>query len=259
MAVNIAEEYFDDMKDKTIMLIGTGEAASLVAKLLKKRGVSFMVTSRAPERAKAFAETVAGTPIPFDTALNMLQRVDLIFTATVAPYRLLTFERIQKAREDRKKGMMIFDLSNPRTVDEKVATIPGVKLVNMDQIAELVGKNMRSRMKEINSAEKLINEEMKSVEAMMKRIRIEPVVVSVFKNVDAIRERELKKALSILGNKIGPEEAKVVEQLSYAIIEGVLSTPMNNLRKVTEEGQSEELMKMVAKLFKYEEKQQQQQ
>jgi glutamyl-tRNA reductase len=259
VAVNIAEEYFDDMKDKTIMLIGTGEAASLVAKLLKKRGVSFMVTSRAPERAKAFAETVAGTPIPFDTALNMLQRVDLIFTATVAPYRLLTFERIQKAREDRKKGMMIFDLSNPRTVDEKVATIPGVKLVNMDQIAELVGKNMRSRMKEINSAEKLINEEMKSVEAMMKRIRIEPVVVSVFKNVDAIRERELKKALSILGNKIGPEEAKVVEQLSYAIIEGVLSTPMNNLRKVTEEGQSEELMKMVAKLFKYEEKQQQQQ
>src|SRR5690606_6302337 len=125
VAVNIAEEYFDDLKDKTIMLIGTGEAASLVAKLLKKRNVGFMVTSRAPERAKAFAETVAGTPIPFDTALDMLQEVDLIFTATVAPYRLLTFERIQKARENRKKGMMIFDLSNPRTVDEKVATIPG--------------------------------------------------------------------------------------------------------------------------------------
>ena len=32
--------------------------------------------------------------------------------------------------------MMIFDLSNPRTVDERVATIRGVKLINMDQIAE---------------------------------------------------------------------------------------------------------------------------
>lgn len=259
VAVNIADEYFDDLRDKTIMLIGTGEAASLVAKLLKKRNVSFLVTSRAPERAKAFAETVAGTPIPFDSALNMLQKVDLIFTATIAPYRLLTYERILKAREGREKGMMIFDLSNPRTVDEKVATIRGVKLVNMDQIAELVGKNMRSRMKEINSAEKLINEEMKSVEAMMKRTRVEPVVVSIFKSVDAIRERELKKALSILGNKIGSEEAKIIEQLSYAIVEGVLSTPMNNLRKQTEEGQSEELMKLAAKLFKYEEKQHKQQ
>jgi glutamyl-tRNA reductase len=81
--------------------------------------------------------------------------------------------------------------------------------------------------------------------------------VSVFKNVDTIRERELKRALAMLGKKLGPEEAKVVEQLSYAIVEGVLSTPMNNLRKEIEEGQSEELMKIVAKLFKYEEKQQQ--
>ena len=257
VSVSLAEEYFDELKGKMIMLIGTGEAASLVAKVLKKRDIDFMVTSRAPERAQSFAGTVAGTPIPFDSALEMLHKVDLVFTATVAPYRLITTERIENAMKDRREGMMIFDLSNPRTVDEKVATIHGIKLINMDQIAELVGKNMRSRMKEINSAEKLIDGEMKSIDAIMKRMKAEPVVVSVFKNVDAIRERELKKALSILDKKLGPEEAKVVEQLSYAIVEGVLSTPMNNLRKETEEGQSEELMKIVAKLFKYEEKQQQ--
>lgn len=256
VAVNLAEEYFDELKDKTIMLIGTGEAASLVAKVLKKRGVDFLVTSRAPERAQSFAGTVAGTPIPFDSALETLHEVDLIFTATVAPYRLITFERIENAMKDREEGMIIFDLSNPRTVDEKVATIHGIKLINMDQIAELVGKNMRSRMKEINSAQKLIDGEMKSVDAIMKRMKAEPVVISVFKNVDAIRERELKKALSMLDKKLGLEEAKVVEQLSYAIVEGVLSTPMNNLRKETEEGQSEELMKLVAKLFRYEEREQ---
>jgi glutamyl-tRNA reductase len=255
VAVNLAEEYFDDLKGRTIMLIGTGEGASLVAKVLKKRDVDFMVASRAPERAQSFAETVAGTPIPFDSALEMLRKVDLIFTATVAPYRLLTFERIENAMNNRREGMMIFDLSNPRTVDETVATIHGVKLVNMDQIAELVGKNMRSRMKEINSAEKLIDGEMNSVDIIIKRMKAEPVVVSVFKNVETIRERELKKALALLGKKLRPEEARVVEQLSYAIVEGVLSTPMNNLRKEIEEGQSEELMKIVAKLFKYEEKQ----
>jgi glutamyl-tRNA reductase len=256
ISVNIAEEYFDDLKGKSILLIGTGEAASLVAKVLKKRDVSFMVTSRVPDRAQSFADTVAGTPIPFDNALEMLHKVDLIFTATQAPYRLITFERIEKAMNDRESGMMIFDLSNPRTVDEKVTAIHGIKLINMDQIAELVSKNMRSRMKEINSAEKLIDSEMKSVDTMMKRMKAEPVVVSVFKSVDSIRERELKKALSMLGKKLGPEEAKIVEHLSYAIVEGVLSTPMNNLRKEIEVGESEELMKIVAKLFKYEEKQQ---
>ena len=70
-----------------------------------------------------------------------------------------------------------------------------------------------------------------------------------------LRERELKKTLSMLGKKLGPEEAKVIEHLSFAIVEGVLSTPMNNLRKEIEESENEELTKIVAKLFKYEEKQ----
>ncbi len=255
VAVNLAEEYFDELGGKKIMLIGTGEAASLVAKVLKKRDVGFIVTSRVQERAKSFADRVAGTPIPFEDALELLSSIDIIFTATKAPYHLLTFDRIENAMKDRRNGMMIFDLSNPRTVDDRVTSIHGVKLVNMDQIAELVGKNMRSRMKEVRSAEMLIEDELKSVETIMKRIKAEPVVVSVFKSVDTIRERELRKALSKLGKRVGSEEAKVVEQLSYAIVEGILSAPMNNLRKEIEAGESRELMEIVAKLFKYEEKQ----
>ena len=253
IAVNLAEEYFDDLKNKTILLIGTGEAASLVAKVLKRYDINFMIASRVPERAQAFAEKVAGIPITFDSALEMLRVVDVIFTATTAPYHLITYERIENAMMHRNgRSMMIFDLSNPRTVDERVATILGIKLINMDQIAELVGKNMRSRMKEIDSAENMIKDEMKSVNTIMKRMKAEPVVVSVFKNVDAIRERELKKAFTMIGKRLGPEEAKIVERLSYAIVEGILSTPMNNLRKEVEEGGNEELMKIVSKLFKYE-------
>jgi len=146
---------------------------------------------------------------------------------------------------------MVFDLSNPRTVDERVATIRGVKLINMDQIAELVAKNMRFRVKEINSAEKMINDEMKSFDTIMKRMKAEPVVMTIFRNVDRIRDREVKKGLTMIGKKLTPEETRVIEQLSYAIVEGVLSTPMNNLRKQIEEGGNEDLMKMVAKLFKY--------
>lgn len=255
IAVNLAEEYFDDLKEKNIMLIGTGEAASLVAKVLKKRGADFLITSRAPERAKSFAETVAGTPIPFDSALDMLPKIDIIFTATKAPYRLVTLDRIEGAMKTRTKGMMIFDLSNPRTVDDKVTSVHGVKLVNMDQIVELVGKNMRSRSKEVMAAEKLIEDELKSVDTKMKRLKAEPTVISVFKSVDTIRERELQKAMSMLGKKIGVEEAKVLEQLSHAIVEGVLAAPMNNLRKEIETSEGEELIRLVAKLFKYEEKQ----
>ena len=49
---------------------------------------------------------------------------------------MVTFERIQKALETKNSGMMILDLSNPRTVDEKVAQLRGIKLMNIDQIAK---------------------------------------------------------------------------------------------------------------------------
>lgn len=253
VAVNLADEYFDDMKAKKVMLIGSGEAASLVAKVLKRRGVDFMITSRTYDRARSFSETVAGTPVRFEDAVAMFNELDLVFVATTAPYFLITHERMEAAMKNRQGAVMIFDLSNPRTVDEKVATIHGVKLINMDQIAELVEKNVRSRMKEVISAEKIIDDEMKSVDNMMKRLKAEPVVVSVFKSVDQIRERELKKALSMLAAKSSPEQERIIEQLSYAIVEGILSTPMNYLRKEIEAGgrESEELMKIVAKLFQY--------
>lgn len=256
IAVNLAEDHLDNLKSKHIMLIGTGEGATLVAKSLKKRDINFLVTSRTFQRAKAFADTVGGEPTPFEKALEILYEVDLIFVSTTAPYYLITYDRVEKAMSKRENGMMILDLSNPRTVEERVAQLRKIKLINMDQIAEIVENNMRTRKNEISSAEKLIDIEMSSVYNMYKRKRAEPIVVSIFQSVDAIRDSELKKAFSILGKRIGPEESKIVEKLSYAIVEGILSSPMNNLRKELEqcEEKDEDFMKFILKLFNYENK-----
>jgi glutamyl-tRNA reductase len=104
------------------------------------------------------------------------------------------------------------------------------------------------------SAEKIIESEMKSVDILLKRKKIEPLVVSIFKSVDTIRKRELFKTLSILGNDINPMERRVIEQLSHSLVEGMLTAPMNNLRREIDiDGKDqEELVRLLAKLFKYE-------
>ncbi len=249
MAVKLAEENIDDLKSKHILLIGTGEAASLVAKSLKKRNVDFFITSRTFQRAQAFAETVGGKPITFDIAISDFNKVDVLFVATIAPYFLVTYDRIKEAMESKKTGMMIMDLSNPRTIDEKVSTIKRIKMMNLDQIAEMVDKNMRSRMVLVRSAEKIINEEIPVVEAVMKRLEVEPVVKNVFKDIDQVRLKELKKAISMLG-ETDEQKIRIIDQLTQAIVEGIISTPMNNLRKATEQGDSD-LLKSVSKLFDY--------
>ena len=249
MAVKLAEENVDDMKLKQILLIGTGEAAALVAKSLRKRGYTFSISSRTLERSTSFSKTVGGNPVDFNDILEGFGRYDIVFVATSAPYFLVTHERIKEALDQKNKGMMILDLSNPRTVDEKVAELSGIKLMNIDQIAEMVDKNMRSRIGQKNSAEEIIKEELPVLEASMKRLEAEPVVKDVFKNIDLLRIKELQKALSMLG-ELDDDKKKIIDDLSKAIVESIVTTPMNNLRKHTEQG-NRELLSAVEKLFEY--------
>lgn len=254
MAVNLAYEYFDDIKEKEILLIGSGEGASLIAKALKQRNMKFFVTSRTFERARSFADTVAGSPIPFETALEKINdNIDIVFISTVAPYYLLTYERIANMMKNRNKGLMIFDLSNPRTVEDKIATLNNIKLVNIDQISEIVEKNVGRRKKEIQSAEKIINDELIAIKEILKRKSSEPAIITIFKNADSIRNKEFKKALSLIGNRVSNDDIKILEQFSYALVEGILSTPMNNLRKEFTNNKNEnELINLALKLFNYE-------
>ena len=255
VAVNLAEESLDRLDDKKILLIGSGEGASLIAKALKRRNVSFLVTSRTFERAKSFAESLAGTPIIFEDAMDSLPSIDIIFVSTIAPYYLITYERIKKTMETKPSSLLIFDLSNPRTVENSISQIDNVSLFNLDQIGYIVQKNIKCRREEIQSAEEIIADEMRNMDLILKRKKADPVVISVFRNVDKIRERELNKALSILGPKIGPKESKIIEQFSHALLEGILSTPMNNLRRQIQNGnndEEQELMRIAAKLFNYE-------
>jgi len=252
MAVKLAEENVDDMKSKQILLIGTGEAAALVAKSLNRRGYAFSVSSRTIQRSESFSKTVGGKPVDFNEILTGLGKYDIVFVATSAPYFLVTFERIQEALKQKSGGMMLLDLSNPRTVDEKVAELNNIKLMNIDQIAEMVDKNMRSRVGQKNTAEQIINEELPVVEASMKRLEAEPIVKDVFKNIDNLRNKELQKALNMLGD-LDDDKKKIVDELTKAIVESIVSTPMNNLRKETEQGNND-LLEAVSKLFDYKKK-----
>jgi glutamyl-tRNA reductase len=148
--------------------------------------------------------------------------------------------------------MMILDLSNPRTVDEKVATIHGIKMMNLDQIAEMVDKNIRYRSSQRSNAEKIISEEMQVLQAHMKRLKVEPVVKEIFKDIDVRRSKELQKALQMLGEK-DAEKIKIIDELTKAVVEGIISEPMNNLRRASEQS-DDELLRAAAKLFDYKKK-----
>jgi len=233
IAVKIAEDNVGIDKKKHILLMGTGEAAARVAKALNRKGYSFDVTSMTLERSTGFSKILGGTPVKFEDVFPGFDKFDIVFVATTADYFIITHEKIKRVVENKKTGVLILDISDPRAVGEKVSTIPGVKLMFKDQIIELVEENERIRMDKVPEVEKLISKEVPVIEATMKRVDAQPLVADVMANVDAIRKKELEKALEMLG-ETDENKIKIIEELTKTVAESIVSSPAKKVPEASE-------------------------
>ena len=128
------------------------------------------------ERATGFSKILGGKPIEFEDVMQGLDKFDIIFVATTADAFLITFDKINRIMKTKKKGTLILDLSDPRTVDEKISSIKGIKLVNPSQIAEMMEESTKSRKDAVSAAEKIISPEIPIIEATLRRLGGYPLV-----------------------------------------------------------------------------------
>ena len=169
VAINLVDEKAGLDSKKKVLLIGTGESAAMIAKTLNKREISFDITSRSLERATGFSTILNGTPVDFNDVLAGFNKYDIIFVATTSDYFLITYERIKLVMEDKKKGTLILDLSDPRTVEEGITALPGIKLLFRDQIFEIYEESVKSRTGIVPAVEKIIEKELPVLSIRMTR------------------------------------------------------------------------------------------
>ena len=225
IAVKMAEENAGIDGNKKVLLIGTGEAAGMVAKTMQRKGYAFDITSQKIERSTDFSRILAGTPVEFSDVLAGFDKYSIIIVATTADYFIITYEIIKRAMKDYKKGMLILDISDPRAIEETVTKIPGVKLLFRDQITEMDDeKLMEALQKKVSSVEELIEKEVPIFEATMTNIQPEPIVKDIAASVDSIREKELQKALAKLGLK-DKKRIQIIEELTKSVAESIVSVP----------------------------------
>lgn len=172
IAVKLVDEKAGLDSKKKVLVMGTGEPAAMLAKTLNKKEIVFDVTSRSLDRATGFTTILGGTPIDFDAVLAGFDKYDIIFVATTCDYFLITYERIRLVMEEKKKGTLILDLSDPRTVDEGITALPGIKLLFRDQIAELYEESVKARVGIVPAVEKIIEKELPVLSARMKRLDV---------------------------------------------------------------------------------------
>jgi len=174
LVVKTAEER-TDMVGRKILLIGTGEIAGMLARSLNNKNYPFDVTSMTIERATGFSKKLSGTPVKFEDVIAGFDKFDVIFVATTADYFLINYDKIRRVMENKKKGTLILDISDPRAVHDKVSTFPGVKLMLRDQFAEIDEENEKARRDKVPAMEEMINKQVPIIQAEMNQLEAESI------------------------------------------------------------------------------------
>ncbi len=170
IAVNLVDEKAGLDDKKKILLMGTGESAAMVAKTLNSRGVKYDVTSRTLGRATGFTTLLGGNPVEFPDVLASFDKYDIVFVATTADYFLITREIIRLVMEEKTKGTLILDLSEPRAVAEDITSLPGIKLLFRDQISEIFEESVKARAGIVPAVEKIIAKELPVLSLRMRKL-----------------------------------------------------------------------------------------
>ena len=93
VAVDLAREIFTQLAGHKVVLVGTGEMATLVATLLGKAGAQVIVVGRTLERAREVAQKLGAEPRSWDDFPALLVEADIVVSSTSAPGYVVTLDQ----------------------------------------------------------------------------------------------------------------------------------------------------------------------
>jgi len=188
-AVELAKKIFQNLAEKTVLLVGAGEMGKLAARHLISAGVSHvMITNRNYDRALDVAKRFNALPVPFNEFHHEMAGADIVICATAADSFVISPDDVQRALHSRKnRPMFLIDISDPRNIDPAVGALDNAYLYNVDDLQGHVVTNMDQRLREALKAEEIVRSEVPSVVTWLKSLEVVPTIVALRRKADEIQ------------------------------------------------------------------------
>ena len=230
-AVELAKKIFQNLAEKTVLLVGAGEMGKLAARHLINAGVRHvMITNRNYDRALDVAKRFNALPVPYNEFPHEMAGADIIVCATAADSFVIGPDDVQRAIHARKnRPMFLIDISDPRNIDPAVGSLDNVYLYNIDDLQGHVDMNVEQRLREALKAEDIVRAEVPSVVVWLKSLEVVPTIVALRHKADEIQRAEIERILARLGT-LSPRQRELVEELAAAITNKLLHSPLIALK-----------------------------
>jgi glutamyl-tRNA reductase len=230
-AVALAAESLGTLVGKNVLVVGAGDMGEGMAVALAGSGVrEVVVANRTEERAAELAARVGGKPLALSRVKVALQRCDVLLTSTGASDTILErsdIERVMERRDGRR--LLIVDVAVPRDVDPGAAQIPGVTILDMDDLKAFVDQSLDHRRREVVKVRSIISEELERYRADHSARKVAPIVAALHARGEAVRVGELERFRAKLDG-LDAKTKDALEALTKGIVNKLLHDPTVRLK-----------------------------
>ena len=250
-AVAMAAERLGSLDGRTVLLVGAGEMGEGMAQALAAvPGIGqILVANRTWAKAAELAKRFGGRPVELGGLAGALEQTEVLLTSTGAPGILIEaadLEPVLPARQGRP--LLVVDIAVPRDVDAAVGALPGVTLLNMNDLKAFVDAGMAERRKEIPAVQEIIAEEVARFVELSAEREMAPLVATLRDHAEVLRLAELERYQLRLGG-LDDRQRAAVEGLTRGLLAKLLHRPTVQLKGAAGTLQGEQLAEAIRVLF----------
>lgn len=249
-AVALAADRLGSLAGRRVLIVGAGEMGEGMAVALAEAGAGeVLVANRTAATAATVADRIGGRPVPLGDLCDHLVDVDVLLTSTSSESLIVEHQVLAEAVEARGgRPLLIIDVAVPRDVDPAAAELPGVTLLDMEELSAFVQRAANGRRKEAVRARELLAGCVARYAAEATAREVAPTIAALHERAEAVRTAELERHAAKLAG-LGERERDAVEALTRAIVAKLLHEPTVRLKGAAGTAKGDRLVESLRDLF----------
>jgi glutamyl-tRNA reductase len=252
-AVAMTGQRLGGVAGRTVVVLGAGEMGEGMAVALAGAGAGdVLVANRTQARAAELAARVGGRAVPLVELPERLAEVDVLLTSTGSRAPMIEradLEPVMAGRADRP--LLIVDIAVPRDVDPAVAQVPGVTLLDMDDLRGFAAAGVAERRREVAAVEAILDEELERYVGATSAREVAPMIVALRERAEAARSAELDR-LRGRYDDLDERQLDMVDAVTRGLVAKLLHQPTVVLKDAAGSPRGDRLVAALRELFEIE-------
>ncbi len=208
-AIQYIKAHFNNLADKKILVLGTGK----IGKNACKNMVDYLPTNnitiinRTDNKAAKLATELGLFHAPISELEKQIAASDIILVATNSSHPVILEEHLVNTTDK-----LIIDLSIPYNVETSARNLPGITLVNVDELSKIKDLTLQTRKAEVPRAKEIIDERINDFLQWHQMRKHVPVLKAVKNKLQQINSCTLYTSTfskEIAASQVSGEEEKI--------------------------------------------------